>query len=71
MTQKYLGTYVDHVYEIVRLETVELDSVYGDYIQRIVGTFGLNALLEADLLESCGIVNGRQLYVLCEKGPRN
>lgn len=71
MTQKYLGTYVDHVYEIVRLETVELDSVYGDYIQRIVGTFGLNALLDANLLESCGIMNGRQLYVLCEKGPLN
>ena len=71
MTQKYLGTYVDHVYEIVRLETVELDSVYGNYIQRIVGTFGLNALLDANLLESCGIVNGRQLYVLCEKTPRN
>ena len=69
MTQKYLGTYVDHVYEIVRLETVELDSIYSDYIQRIVGTFGLNALLDTNLLENCGIVNGRQLYVLCEKGP--
>ena len=69
MTQNYLETYVDHVYEIVRFETVELDSVYGDYIQRIIGTFGLNALLDANLLESCRIVNGRQLYVLCEKGP--
>lgn len=59
--------YVDFVYDIVFLDTLDMDSVYSDYIQRIVGTHGLNALLEAGLLESCGIVNGRQLYVLVAK----
>lgn len=59
--------YVDYVYDIVKLDCIEMDAVYGDYIKHMVGVCGLNALIEAKLLESCGIVNGRQLYVLCEK----
>ena len=55
MTQNYLGTYAEHVYEIVKLETEGLDSIYRDYILELVGVFGLNAL---------GVVNGRPLYVL-------
>nr|DAJ97405.1 MAG TPA: hypothetical protein [Herelleviridae sp.] len=65
--QNYLRTYVDYVYEIVRLDTVEMDSIYKDYIIQMVGVYGLNALLEARLLESCGVINGRQLYVLIDK----
>lgn len=53
MTQNNLGTYVNHVYEIVRLETLDMDAIYKDYILRIVGTFGFNALLMNGLLESC------------------
>lgn len=67
MTQNNLGTYVNHVYEIVRLETLDMDAIYKDYILRIVGTFGFNALLINGLLESCGVVNDRQLYVLVKK----
>ena len=67
MTQDYLGRYVDHVYEILRLDTLDMDSIYGDYIKRIIGTYGINALLEAGLLESCGVINGRRLYVLVDK----
>lgn len=67
MTQNNLGTYVDHVYDIVRLETLDMDAIYKDYILRIVGTFGFNALLMNGLLESCGVVNDRQLYVLVKK----
>lgn len=67
MTQNNLGTYVNHVYEIVRLETLDMDAIYKDYILRIVGTFGFNALLMNGLLESCGVVNDRQLYVLVKK----
>lgn len=67
MTQDNLGTYVDHVYDIVRLETLGMDAIYKDYILRIVGTFGFNALLMNGLLESCGVVNDRQLYVLVKK----
>lgn len=59
--------FVDLVYAIVRMETEGMDSIYGDYIKKLVGVFGLNALLTHNLLESCGVVNGRQLYVLCDK----
>ena len=59
--------YVDYVYDIIRLDMDGLDAVYKDYILREVGTYGFNALIENRLLESCGIVNGRQLYTLVEK----
>ena len=60
-------TYVDAVYEIVRLDCMDMDAIYGDYICQIIGDYGFNALYEHKLLESCGVVNGRQLYVLCDK----
>lgn len=59
--------YVDYVYDIVRLDCEGLDSIYKDYIKQMVGVYGFNALYENKLIESCGVVNGRQLYVLCEK----
>lgn len=58
--------FTKHVYNIVKTESNGLDSIYGDYIQHLVGVFGFNALLGAKLLESCGVVNGRQLYTLVE-----
>lgn len=60
-------SYVDDVYEIVRLDCMDMDAIYGDYICQIIGVYGFNALYEHKLLESCGVVNGRQLYVLCDK----
>lgn len=59
--------YVDYVYDIVRLDCEGMDSIYADYIKHMVGVYGLNALIEAKLIESCGVINGRRLYVLCEK----
>ena len=59
--------YVDYVYEIIVRECGELDSIYGDFIERLVGTRGLEVLIENELLETCGVVNGRQLYVLRNK----
>lgn len=59
--------YVDHVYDIMKLETKDLDSIYQDRIIHLVGVFGFNALYENKLLESCGVINGRQLYVLCDR----
>lgn len=67
MTQNYLGTYVDHIYEIVKNDTLGLDSVYGDYIKQMVGVYGLSSLIEHGLVESCGVINGRRLYVLVDK----
>lgn len=56
--------YVDYVYGVLLLDTMELDSVYKDYILRAVGTYGFNALYKAGLLEGCGSINGRKLFVL-------
>lgn len=61
--------YVDYVYDIVRLDTEGMDAVYKDYIIQMVGVYGFNALHSERLIEGCGVVNGRQLFVLCEKEP--
>lgn len=62
-----MKTYVDYVYEIVKNDTERLDAIYRDYIIQIVGTYGFNALYEARLLEGCGSVNARELYVLVDR----
>ena len=56
--------YADYVYDIVTHECEGMDSIYGDYIERIVGEYGLEALRYFKLIESCGVINDRQLYVL-------
>lgn len=55
-------SYIRQLYKI--LEKEELESMYEDYIVHLIGMTGLNALLEERLLETCGVINGRQLYVL-------
>ena len=55
------------VYSIVAEETKGMDSVYEDYIVHLVGIHGLNAMVEATLVETCGVINGRPLYVLYDK----
>ena len=59
--------YADTVYAIVKYECSDLDSIYEDYIIKLVGEWGLQALRENGLLEGCGYLNGRKLYVLCDK----
>ena len=59
--------YTSIVYNIVRFDTEGMDSIYKDYIIQIVGVYGFNTLHRNKLIESCGVINGRQLYVLCEK----
>lgn len=63
--------YVDYVYEIVKNEGRNFDALYQGYILELVGIMGMQALLENNLLETCGVVNGRQLFVLCEKDSKN
>lgn len=60
-------TYAEQVYEILKNDSEGVDAIYQEYILHMVGESGLNALLESRLLETCGVVNGRQLYVLCKK----
>lgn len=60
-------SYLDHIYDIVKRDCEGLDSVYGDYIEHLVGVYGLIEMAKHGMLEACGVINGRQLYVLCEK----
>ena len=64
---RYYEQYVDYIYNIVKMETKDMDAIYADYIKELVGIKGLTALIGNDLVESCGVINGRQLYVLCVK----
>lgn len=57
-------TYLRYIYLTLKAETFLMDSVYEDYIIQLVGTTGLEELKRANLIESCGIVNGRQLYTV-------
>lgn len=56
--------YVDYVYEILEQETEGMDAVYRDYIEHLVGKCGFEALHYHKYIESCGMVNGRELYTL-------
>ena len=58
---------VDQVYYTVKEVCGDLDAIYEDYIIYLVGYEGLYILRDEGLVESCGVVNGRQLYALCEK----
>lgn len=60
--------YLRYIYLMLRAETFNLDSVYEDYIIQLVGTTGLEELKKANLIESCGVVNGRQLYTVVGRG---
>jgi hypothetical protein len=58
--------YTRRVYDIIKTESTGLDSIYKDFILCCVGTYGLNTLLDANLLEACGVVYGRKLYTLLD-----
>lgn len=62
-----MKTYVEYVYEIIKNKTEGMDAIYKDYIIQIVGVHGFNALHGARLLEGCGSVNLRELYVLADR----
>ena len=57
----------DYIYDAVKKECVQLDAIYEDYILELVGIAGLRTLKKEGLLEPCGVVNGRQLYVLTKE----
>lgn len=58
---------VDQVYETVKEVFNDMDAIYEDYLIYLVGFEGFYILIENRLLETCGVVNGRQLYALCDK----
>ena len=52
-------------------EFADLEAIYEDALIHLVGVRGVESLKENKLLESCGVVNGRQLYKLCDKFERS
>ena len=62
-----MKTYVDYVYEIVKAELEFFEALYEDYIINLVGHAGLTELRSHGLLEGCGAIANRQLYVLVNK----
>ena len=58
---------VNDIYDVVKEDCNGLDAIYGDYIIHLVGEYGLYLLKLHKLVETCGVVNGKQLYVLCER----
>lgn len=58
--------YVLHIRNIVKLEMLDMDAIYKDHIMQLVGVFGFNTLIKYGCLEPCGVINGRQLYVLTD-----
>lgn len=63
--------YVDHVYNIIKLDCEDMDAIYGDHIKYMVGVYGFNALIGEELIESCGEINGRKLYVVLKKETKH
>lgn len=62
--------YVDYVYDILVEKCGDLDSIYEDHIEFLLGTMGLLELIKHGCLESCGVVNGRRLYTIVKKGEQ-
>lgn len=60
-------SYIIQLYLYKILEKEQLDTMYEDYIIHVIGTSGLEMLKEAGMLETCGVINGRQSYVLVDK----
>lgn len=58
--------FAEHVYMILKEDSKGTDAIYEDYILYMVGNVGLFALKDYKLVETCGIVNGRQLYALVD-----
>lgn len=59
---------VNKLYQFVEEQCEGYDSIYEDYLIRLVGNYGLALLKENKLIETCGVINGRQLYVLSKGG---
>lgn len=62
-----MKTYADYIYDIVKNKCEGMDAIYEHYILELVGHIGLDVLVSNRLVETCGTVNGYQLYVLVDR----
>lgn len=60
-------SFVDYIYNIVKVEFIDAESVDIADIVRLVGSYGFNALIDNNLLESCGVKSGRIHYSLVDR----
>ena len=58
---------LNDIYDLIKEEFEGLDAVYEDAIIELIGIYGLTILIQNKLVESCGVVNGRQLFTICDK----
>ena len=59
---------ISHVRHLIKKMPERCLNNFEDYIEFLVGTRGLLELIKHGCLESCGVVNGRKLYVLVDRG---
>lgn len=57
----------EQVYKIIEEVFVNEDTICDEYILYLVGFEGYYALIENDLIEKCGEIDGRSMYVLRNK----
>lgn len=58
---------LDEIYDTIKTECKGLCRIYEGCILELVGLRGLNMLKANNLLEDCGVIKGRQMYVLLKK----
>lgn len=56
----------DELYAYLKDRCEGLNDIYDETILALVGSYGLVVLKDAGLLERRDVVNGRQVYALCE-----
>ena len=59
--------FADKLYDILKEESEGFDAIYENFVMDVIGRRGLEVLMQNNLIESCGVVKGRRLYVLCKK----
>lgn len=58
------------LFAAVKVSSEGMDAVYEDFIETLIGCWGISLLRTKGYLEPCGVVNGRQLYALVDlRGP--
>lgn len=58
---------INDIYDLIKEEFEGFDAIYEDAIIELIGTYGLDKLIEHKLLESCGVINDRQLFTICTR----
>lgn len=58
------------LFAVLKANSEGLDAIYEDFIESLIGSWGIELLRTKGLLEPCGVVNGRKLYALVEQ-PNN